>query len=107
MVLASIGMAWFAVRWRHAQQQRRAVAAMAKMGGRAIYDSPIQRRIHNKPVGMAAPDWLRNLLGEDFFDEVIELDFNYGHVNDEGLAHVKEFRRLRWISLFNSHVTRP
>lgn len=79
--------------------------AIGSMGGQVIYDSPFRRRLHNKPVGLAAPEWLRSLLGQDFFDDIVEVDFNYGHVTDDGLVHVRGLHRLRWISLFNSQVT--
>ncbi len=105
VVAVAVPCSWLAVTHKHAQEQAREVAAIQELGGQVIYDSPVHRLIHNKPVGLAAPDWLRSLLGQDYFDDIIEVDFNHGHVTDEGLAHVSGLLRLHWISLFNKQVT--
>jgi hypothetical protein len=106
MILACIGMSWFGVKIREARRQKEAVEAIKKLGGAIAYDYQVDASGHElqgaKPPG---PAWIRSLLGEDFFGQVIHVAFDYSNVNDDELEHLKGLTRLRWISLSRTHVT--
>ena len=104
-VIIAILCSWFTVKMEQARRQREAVAAIGQIGGQVIYDSPVQRRIHNRPIGLSTPKWLRNIMGQDFFDDVQEVDFNYSQVSDTVLVNVEGLQKMKWISLYNNQVT--
>jgi hypothetical protein len=75
--------AWFGACWYSAKRQERAVAVLKPVGGAGGF----QYRLKNHgPDSSApkqaawAPDWLRNLLGQHFFETICQVDF--GHPND-------------------------
>lgn len=98
---------WFAVKKGQARRQREAVAAIQKIDGLVFYDSPLQRKF-NRPSEILSPEWLRKILGQDFSDDVQEVNFNYSYsplVTDAVLANVEKFDKIKWIYLPNAQVT--
>ncbi len=126
MLLASLGMSAFATRMRTARRQRDAVAAIQRSGGSVWYNHDCLksgfysiRRADSKP----GPQWLRRLLGDDFFMTVVEAavesdaDFenlkqldqlNRLHcgtkVTKAGLEHLRELHQLRNLNLWSNRV---
>jgi Leucine-rich repeat (LRR) protein len=103
MVLASIGLSWFAVKMQKARRQREAVAAIEAAGGRVWYVDGIdvetpsgKMRLHEN-----GPPWLRKILGEDFFTDVDGARIP----NDGGMEHVKGLPELRILQLQSTEVT--
>jgi internalin A len=61
------------------------------------------------PVGGSAisfepsgPEWLRKLLGENFFNEVVEIDFH--DATDDDLKALSEFKHLAKLSIFTQLI---
>ena len=69
MLMASVGMSWFAVKMQWVRRQREAVEVITRLGGFVTYDW----RSDGSGLEPPGPAWLRNLLGEDFFGEVVEV----------------------------------
>jgi hypothetical protein len=121
MVLASIGLSWFAVKMRKARRQREAVAAITKCGGMVRFDYGY-RDSATQPPG---PAWLRSLLGDDFFTDAIavwifsdddaealrglpelqELSMDSDAISDAALAYLSGIPRLRELSLVDAQIT--
>ncbi len=78
MLAASLGMSWVAVKMQKARRQKEAVEAILKFGGTVEYD--YQQNTSGKRIRGALPPtatWWRNLLGNNFFDSVIEIQVKY------------------------------
>jgi len=118
VVAVAVPLGWFGVRLREAERQRRAVEAIRKAGGTVWYD------YHNTLYGVIepraeppTPAWLRNLLGEDFFADVVHVGYSRPRpspsvfteantdVGDVDLAHVKGLERLKYLNLSGTRVT--
>jgi hypothetical protein len=92
MVLASIGLSWFAVKMQKARRQREAIAAIEAAGGRVLYDYEIDASRHRIPNAQPkGPAWLRRLLGDDFLSEVAYVCINH----KAGLEHLKGLPQVR------------
>ena len=72
MLVVCVALGWKVERTR---KQRDTVAWVHQMGGSVVYDYEVDdngRRVPNaEPPGRK---WLRNLLGIDYFDDVVEVD---------------------------------
>ena len=53
----------------------------------------------------AAPEWLRNLVGIDYFREVAEIQLSRSEVADNDLTRLRPFRRLKTLSFVNRKIT--
>jgi hypothetical protein len=73
-VVCAIGSAWVARKIEHKRKERKAVAAIVKMGRQVTYDSGAS------PPG---PGWIRGLFGEDVFRKVDQVGLQ--HVMDSEL----------------------
>ena len=125
VLLASIGMSWFAVKMQQARRQEEAVAAVRKLGARVTYNYQEGDPYADPPT----PVWLRRLLGDDFFFAVTgvlldhhqvtdtevarlkgltqlqRLNLDYTTVKGPGLEHLKGLTRLQMLSVYRSQVT--
>ena len=63
VLVLSLPLSWFAVRMERARRQREAVEAIENALGWVTYE----------PAVPTAPDWARNVLGDDFFVDVVEV----------------------------------
>jgi len=94
---SALGIGRFALACYRARQQRDAAGAITDLGGRVSYQLDAGGPCGGGAAGHTAsgPAWLRRLLGDDFFDDVL-----YAEVNtDEELANVRYFPRLRSLCL--------
>jgi Leucine Rich repeat len=94
-LICAIGSAWLGKRIEQKRKEREAVEAIAKFGGQVAYD---YERDSPKPPG---PEWLRGLLGEDFFTRIVGVDLCCcANLTDAGLVNVKAMTQLQTLSLF-------
>lgn len=116
MLVASIAMSWLSVRRQRAKAYREAIEAIQKEYGSVAYDWQVaQTGARPQPP---APEWLRKLLGDDFFGDVVRASVQTDSameqattfsglselgvcvfITDEGLAHLKSFPRLRKLTM--------
>ena len=84
-----------------ARKQREAVAAIKALGGGIAYEheyySPRQ-----EPPG---PEWLRELVGEEYFFTIIIVLLHSTTVTDEGLEHLQGLTSLQHLNLNSTKVT--
>src|SRR5262249_43397841 len=86
MILVLVTGAWLGWRVKRAETQKWAVAAIEKLGGDVSYDD-------NSPSGQQgffnqrwAPAWLRRQVGDEYFQEVVEVDFYNTSLSDADLV---------------------
>lgn len=91
VLLASIGMSWFAARMHRARRQREAVAAIEKSGGCVIYYHEEGTPFPFSRMPPRGPLWLRRLLGDDFFRTVLEARVT----SDADFQHLKQLDQLK------------
>jgi hypothetical protein len=88
---------WTGWRVNRAYDQRRAVAAILRAGGRVGYDHK------GRPW---APDWLRKRLGDEFFQEVTSVQcLDRSRVTDHDLAQLESLDRLEELSIAGAPIT--
>jgi hypothetical protein len=152
-VVVAVLCSWLMVENQRARMQHDAVAAYERDSGQGVvYDfqlnpgdsrgfSSVPDAIRSslefeKSMGLAwhmsnppekphAPGWLLNLLGDDFFCEVVvalprndaqllllqplktlrRLDFSDTNMTDSGMAALKDLRQLQWLNLRRAKVT--
>jgi hypothetical protein len=127
VALISVACAWFHSSWERARRQRAAVEALAS-SGMTRYDYEMDSSEQENSGGrVSAPMWLRRLLGDDFFCDVVmvctgEGDAQLHHltafahlrklmlagggkVTDAGLENVKDLSRLKELKIGGTNIT--
>ncbi len=89
-----------------ARNQRDAVAFIRDSGGRVFFDYQLDENdfgiINPRLPG---PDWLRGLLGDDYFQAIVTDDLNGTDVSDSDLVHLAKIPRIRYLRLARTNVT--
>lgn len=88
-----------------AWKQRAAVAAIRELGGRWAYDYEIYQtdNLFSPPKGEPpGPAWLRDLIGIDFFTDVVRVDCGGKQIKNVKL--LAELPRLRRLDLSSTNV---
>ena len=91
VLLASLGMSWYAVRAKKAREQKAAVEEIRKLGGMVHYDYLGGVRSSRPRADPPGPAWLRNLLGDDFVATVVEVRFHSPTLTERRLAECRRF----------------
>jgi hypothetical protein len=94
-LVCAIPCAWLGRKIERKRKEQGAVQAIELLNGAAHYRY-VAEGLH-KPPG---PDWLRKLLGENFFSEVVIVNL-IGNRNlcDADLVNVEVFSQLNWLDL--------
>jgi hypothetical protein len=95
VTLAAIGLAMIAGPAERAERQRRTVAEVHGLGGSVGYKLTIA----------GVPDWVRDLVGEDYFRTVIGVDLTNSRATDSDLEHLARLTALEWLRLDNTAVS--
>jgi hypothetical protein len=99
VLLVSIGVSWFAVKMEKARRQKEAVEAIEKAGLEVWYEHEWGSRQPD------APQWLRELLGDDFFVDVVTVLPSNPGFGDDGATHFEGLTNLRALSLHRTQIT--
>jgi hypothetical protein len=91
---AGIDVLLLAVQIRQAVKRHETAYAIESWGGRVVWDS--------KPW---EPFWARDLLGPEFFHDIVGVRFSDGQVTDAGLANLAGLSRLEFLWLDGPQVT--
>lgn len=100
LVALTIISIWLGIEINADRRKREAVDAIQAAGGKVFYDYQLRF-----PGGFArnadpnAPRWLRKLLGDDFFGDVVDVDLNRAQINDEWLARLNDLPRIERLNL--------
>jgi Leucine Rich repeat len=98
-LICAVGSALVARRMDQKHNEREIVEAILKLGGLVEYDYQIDRA---KPPG---PDWLRNVLGENYFSDVEVVILQNVPDADARLGNVKRLTQVQWLSLAHTNIT--
>ena len=107
VVLLSVALGWFALKMREAERQRQAVEAISEAHGWFYYDYELDEsgrlmQGQERP----APAWLRKLVGDDFFADVVRVSLPYRRrVDDVFLKRLMALTGLRSLRLSGTQVT--
>jgi len=88
---------WLAILATRARNQAEAVRKVAALGGTLRFDESADQH--------RAPEWLRQLLGEEYFRKVVAVDFPWGgvgKVGDDELAFLADLPDLTVLNLGNN-----
>ncbi len=89
-VVVAMLCSWFAVAMRAAREQKETVTAITKLGGTTSY------QYWFVPCTPRGPAWLLEMLGDDFFNDVLEADLE----SDAQMAYLRGLPRLQYLKLF-------
>lgn len=99
LILAiGVALGWIAHR---ARVQREAVEAIIRAGGEVTYDY----QVPNYNAGPRGPEWLRGLIGRDYFDTVWSVSGDDPAVDDAVVAQIGRLTQARMVLLQGSSVT--
>jgi hypothetical protein len=119
LVVMTLLAVWMAHISHRARQQKLAVEMVRRLGGLAEYDyegptffysSNISRRTRLTHVVFATPPlhgpiWLRNFLGNDYFQSVEAIDLNGSLATDNNLSVLVGIPNLKMLSLNGTKIT--
>lgn len=80
-----------------ARDQRTAVDEIVKLGGYVKYD---REQAKGEEKG-----WLRRILGDDFFDKVVEVGMRGRPISDSDLRHLEKLHGLRMLYLTGTPIS--
>ena len=114
-VVVAIPCSWLATAMKQAKRQRAAVTAIVKsvpFGFSDIkyatpdtYDWEVDAALNRRPNATPPqPAWLRNLLGNEFFSDVLVVSLNWTWVTDADLEHLEALPRLQQLDLDSTAV---
>jgi Leucine rich repeat len=98
-MIVAVGSGWLGRKIERKRIEREAVAGIEASGGSVWYD--YQQGQFSEPSG---PVWLRGLLGNDFFSEVVKAHLVGNTIGDAGLANVMGLPRLQSLELPGAYV---
>ena len=97
-LICAIAAGWLGTRIERKHQEQAAVDAIRKLGGSVVYD--YESLNSTKPPKPPGPDWLRKLIGENFFSEVEGvLILGTSKVTDADLERLEGFPQLKTLML--------
>ncbi|MGA2254797.1 MAG: hypothetical protein ABSG53_09060 [Thermoguttaceae bacterium] len=103
-VAVAITSSWFGAEMRQAKEQRKKVETFNRLTGDANYDWQVDRHGNRLPNAQPSqPAWLRDLLGDDFFAEVVSVHATYR--GDAEVVQLKAWKHLRILSLTKTDLT--
>src|SRR5262249_58443110 len=107
MLLVLLSGLWMGWRVNRANDQRRAVAAIRRAGGGVSYDYQfsVSRGYRNRNARPWAPAWLRNRLGDEFFQEVTSVQFLNRPLTDHDLAPLARLDCLEELAISGAPIT--
>jgi Leucine Rich repeat len=106
-LICAIPCAWLGRKIERKRQEREAVEALIKLGGRVEYDDQPDHSAERNLLGVdpPGPRFLRTLVGENFFCEVEFVTLRNTHVTDAGLEYVKGLTHLQTLELDGTTVS--
>ena len=102
---SSIAVSWLAVQREKAQRQANAVEWAKNLGGGVRYSWEFESGNQLRNPEPPALEWLRRMLGIDFFSAVAEIDLDGSKTDDAGLERLKDLPRLTNLFLEHTNIT--
>ncbi len=111
LVVVALTAIWMAHHVNRASSQRRAVATIRDAGGAIYYDWMLQPvydpdgtipyfKVIKDPDVIDAPTWLREAIGDDYFQHVVQIGSIHPHrINDDVISAMRKLKRLEEVNL--------
>lgn len=90
MTLLCVGIGW---KMNQVRNLRRAVAEAQRLGATISYFHELDAT--TSPAEPPGPKWLRRIFGDDFFEEVDQIQIYNDQANDDTLALIAKLPRIR------------
>ena len=98
-VVVAVGAGWLGNRVERKRQEREAAEAIVKLGGLAVH---YYEKGSEKSPG---PDWVRSLLGENFFSDVVEVNLAGAAVHNSDLVCLDNLVAIEKLNLSSTKIT--
>ena len=106
VLVLSLPLSWFAVKLERVRKRREAVGAIQKLAGRTWYAHQfVEWGVPIRTAAPPGPAWLRKLLGDDFFTDVVAVTLTGPEVTDDRLKALDNLTELRWASLAYTNIS--
>ena len=105
-VAVALPFSWLGVEMKRASRDEKVVEVVYTMGGGVDYDwtfSPINARSFEPHP--PCPKWLRSLLGESFFADVVAVHLHECQVTDDWLRNIEDWRQIHTLHLFATPIS--
>jgi hypothetical protein len=107
VTIIALGVAWLVSTWKYVREQRTAVASLQKVGGNITYnyeEKGPRTWTSNQPP---QPEWLRKLLGPEYFDRPSKLSFKNRQMpaSDDWVDDINTIGSFKTLMLWGSSVT--
>src|SRR5579883_2352108 len=96
VVVLGCGLGWIA---HKARTQRQAVARIKQLGGSVLYDFQEVRGGASSSTEPRGPRWLRRLIGDELFQEVVRVQLNGLDLRGADLTCLGDFPGLKTLNL--------
>jgi hypothetical protein len=106
VLAVSVSLGWFAWQLQKAKGHREAVEAIWAAGGLVMFDYQFDE--NGEWIAGAEPTtpaWLRKLLGDDFFWEVVRVLHGGTEFGDNDARHLKGMTKLEYLSLNDTQIS--
>ncbi|SIN81955.1 hypothetical protein SAMN05444166_1082 [Singulisphaera sp. GP187] len=116
MLLIMIAAVFIGDRVTKARKQREAVESVKRCGGGVVYDWAYVNRGKSTPTEPNAPQWLRGLLGDEYFQDVASVALTGTPIGvpvpgskvisgDDVLAHLAQMNAIKSLHLVGIRIT--
>jgi WD40 repeat protein len=107
LLIVAIVAVWLGFKTRDARNQRTALTAIRQAGGTPYFDYQLVNNTNwNLNATPPGPDWLRKIVGEEYFEEVVGVGFEKRSVPpDEFGELLKQLCRAGSIKMFSAIET--
>ncbi len=100
-VVVTVFCVFLGIPVRRALDQKHVAEAFRNLGGslKISYEYQITQ---SAPPG---PEWLRRLIGDDYFFTIVALELRGSNINDANLAAIKRLTDIRWLDIDATKIT--
>jgi hypothetical protein len=108
VTLFAIACSWIAVKMAQAKRQHEAVDSIIKLGGGVGYNYQYDSSdnwIIDAPDEPPGPAWIRSLIGDDCFRNVVSITIYEGNISNADLKYLQVMDKLHSLSICLPSIT--
>jgi hypothetical protein len=103
-VVMTVVCIWVGFKVNRARNVKNAIAEVERLGGKIVYLHCMDRPTIPPPEP-PGPKWLRNLIGDEFFVEVLQIELHTDQANDETIALIAKLPRMDSLVVTSNSIT--
>jgi len=96
---------WLGCHAKSARHQRLVVEEIRSLGGYVMYDYEARNDQIGKPLSPPGPQWLRDIVGDDWFQSAYYVRLEGAAVTDSSLPRLEQLPYLRGLEIRSTSVT--